>query len=166
MGLGCSFWSLLLSLCARVWILNCTVVCSYFDSFFVVPQRLIFRWGGYSVHLLGALLRENTKTTGFFMSGHTVAASQDVFCAMFKESSRQHQQRGLPCPRCVWFCLCSLSDVLRSNVPLSSTLKTNSVIAYTLFVFRNHDWVMRIEKRNSTPPSPPPTSSPPYRTTC
>ncbi|CAM9734947.1 unnamed protein product [Pylaiella littoralis] len=38
-------------------------------------------------------------TTGFFISGHTVATSQDVFCAMFKESSRLHQQGGLPCPR-------------------------------------------------------------------
>eukprot|EP00752_Nemacystus_decipiens_P011763 g10439.t1 len=38
-------------------------------------------------------------TTGFFISGHTVAKSQDVFCAMFREGSRVHQERGLPCPR-------------------------------------------------------------------
>eukprot|EP00903_Cladosiphon_okamuranus_P008824 g8451.t1 len=38
-------------------------------------------------------------TTGFFLSGHTVAESVAVFCAMFRESSRLHQERGLPCPR-------------------------------------------------------------------
>ena len=31
--------------------------------------------------------------------GHQVSVSQDVFCAMFKEASRLHQERGLPCPR-------------------------------------------------------------------
>lgn len=39
------------------------------------------------------------KLAGFFIAGHQVAVSQDVFCAMFREGSRLHQQNGLPCPR-------------------------------------------------------------------
>lgn len=31
--------------------------------------------------------------------GHQVSISQDVFCAMYKEASRVHQERGLPSPR-------------------------------------------------------------------
>ncbi|CAM9788128.1 unnamed protein product [Ectocarpus sp. 12 AP-2014] len=38
-------------------------------------------------------------STGFFMIGHTVAKSQDIFCYMFREGSKLHQQAGLPCPR-------------------------------------------------------------------
>ncbi|CAM9520106.1 unnamed protein product [Ectocarpus sp. 4 AP-2014] len=38
-------------------------------------------------------------TTGFYIVGHTVAKSQDIFCDMFRESSKLHQQAGLPCPR-------------------------------------------------------------------
>lgn len=37
--------------------------------------------------------------SGFFIAGHQVSVSQDVFCAMYKEASRLHQERGLPCPR-------------------------------------------------------------------
>ncbi|CAM9419147.1 unnamed protein product, partial [Laminaria digitata] len=39
------------------------------------------------------------STAGFFLVGHQVSVSQDVFCAMYKETSRLHQERGLPCPR-------------------------------------------------------------------
>ncbi|CAN0123459.1 unnamed protein product [Scytosiphon promiscuus] len=38
-------------------------------------------------------------STGFFIIGHTVAKSIDVFIALFREGSRLHKQRGLPCPR-------------------------------------------------------------------
>lgn len=38
-------------------------------------------------------------STGFFIVGHQVSVSQDVFCAMYTEASRLHQERGLPCPR-------------------------------------------------------------------
>ncbi|CAM9636314.1 unnamed protein product [Ectocarpus fasciculatus] len=38
-------------------------------------------------------------TTGFYLVGHTVAKSQDVFCDMFREGSKLHQRAGLPCPR-------------------------------------------------------------------
>ncbi|CAN0393828.1 unnamed protein product [Ectocarpus sp. 12 AP-2014] len=38
-------------------------------------------------------------TTGFYIMGHTVAKSQDIFCDMFRESSKLHQQAALPCPR-------------------------------------------------------------------
>ncbi|CAB1107495.1 unnamed protein product [Ectocarpus sp. CCAP 1310/34] len=31
--------------------------------------------------------------------GHTVAKSHDIICDMFRESSKLHQQAGLPCPR-------------------------------------------------------------------
>lgn len=39
--------------------------------------------------------------SGFFLMGHQVSVSQDVFCAMYKEASRVHQERGLPSPRYV-----------------------------------------------------------------
>lgn len=36
---------------------------------------------------------------GYFIAGHQVAVSQDIFCTMLKESSRLHQRDGLPYPR-------------------------------------------------------------------
>lgn len=54
-------------------------------------------WGVWA-----GLVRGGTYTylaTGFYPMGHTLATSQDVFCAIFREGSRLHQQGGLPSPR-------------------------------------------------------------------
>ncbi|CAN0123416.1 unnamed protein product [Scytosiphon promiscuus] len=38
-------------------------------------------------------------STGFYIMGHTVATSEEAFIAIFRESSRLHQQGGLLCAR-------------------------------------------------------------------
>ncbi len=51
-----------------------------------------------------------------------MAASQDVFCAMFKEASRQHEQGGIPCPRYTTLLCARITRFTAVQAPSLSTL--------------------------------------------
>eukprot|EP00752_Nemacystus_decipiens_P016205 g14492.t1 len=77
-------------------------------------------------------------TTGFYIAGHAVAESLDIFCAMFRESSRLHQERGLPCPR--FYCPVEFTELLSWSLAQRGLKVFRASIIMTRGAYEHTPW--------------------------